>query len=77
MVKVYSVEWCGPCNKLKKYLEKLGVQYETITDADGKEDRNEVLEVSGQRSVPVAVIGEEVIVGFDKQKIDAAIEKIR
>jgi len=27
--------------------------------------------------VPVAVIGEEVIVGFDKQKIDAAIEKIR
>ena len=73
MVKVYSVEWCGPCNKLKKYLEKLGVQYETITVADG----NEVLEVSGQRSVPVAVIGEEVIVGFDKQKIDAAIEKIR
>jgi len=72
MVKVYSVEWCGPCNKLKKYLEKLGVQYETITVADGKEDRNEVLEVSGQRSVPVAVI-----VGFDKQKIDAAIEKIR
>ena len=68
MVKVYSVEWCGPCNKLKKYLEKLGVQYETITVADGKEDRNEV---------PVAVIGEEVIVGFDKQKIDAAIEKIR
>ena len=42
MVKVYSVEWCGPCNKLKKYLEKLGVQYETITVADGKEDRNEV-----------------------------------
>ena len=36
MVKVYSVEWCGPCNKLKKYLEKLGVQYETITVADGK-----------------------------------------
>ncbi|MDV5106993.1 glutaredoxin domain-containing protein [Clostridium perfringens] len=77
MVKVYSVEWCGPCNKLKKYLEKLGVQYETITVEDGKEDRNEVLEVSGQRSVPVVVIGEEVIVGFDKQKIDAAIEKIR
>lgn len=77
MVKVYSVAWCGPCNKLKKYLEKQGVQYETVTVADGKEDRNEVLEVSGQRSVPVAVIGEEVIVGFDKQKIDSAIEKIK
>ncbi|MGG5463112.1 glutaredoxin domain-containing protein [Clostridium sp. B9] len=77
MVKVYSVAWCGPCNKLKKYLEKIGVEYETITVADGKEDRNEVLEVSGQRSVPVAVIGDEVIVGFDKQKIDDAVAKLK
>lgn len=77
MVKVYSVAWCGPCNKLKKYLEKIGVEYETITVADGKEDRNEVLEVSGQRSVPVAVIGKEVIVGFDKQKIDDAVAKLK
>lgn len=77
MVKVYSVAWCGPCNKLKKYLEKIDVEYETVTVADGKEDRNEVLEVSGQRSVPVAVIGEEVIVGFDKQKIDDAVAKIK
>ena len=64
--------------KLKYFLNyQWPFQNETITVADGKEDRNEVLEVSGQRSVPVAVIGEEVIVGFDKQKIDAAIEKIR
>lgn len=77
MVKVYSVAWCGPCNKLKKYLEKIGVEYETVTVADGKEDRNEVLEVSGQRSVPVAVIGEDVIVGFDKQKIDDAVAKLK
>lgn len=77
MVQVYSVNWCGPCNKLKKYLEKMGVKYETITVADGKEDRDEVLKVSGQRSVPVAVIGEEVIIGFDKQKIDDALKKIK
>lgn len=77
MIKVYSVNWCGPCNKLKKYLEKLGVKYETIAVADAKEDRDEVLKVSGQRSVPVAVIGEEVIIGFDKQKIDDALENIK
>lgn len=77
MIKVYSVNWCGPCNKLKKYLEKVGVKYETIEVADAKEDRYEVLKVSGQRSVPVAVIGEEVIIGFDKQKIDDALENIK
>ena len=37
MVKVYSVEWCGPCNKVKKYLETKGIAYEVITVADAKE----------------------------------------
>ena len=75
MVKVYSVEWCGPCNKVKKYLETKGIAYEVITVADAKEDRDIVQEVSGQRSVPVTVINGEVIVGFDKAQIDAALAK--
>ena len=75
MVKVYSVEWCGPCNKVKKYLETKGIAYEVITVADAKEDRDIVQEVSGQRSVPVTVINGEVIVGFEKAQIDASLAK--
>lgn len=75
MVKVYSVEWCGPCNKVKKYLESKGVPYEVVTVADAKEDRDIVQEISGQRSVPVTVINDEVIVGFEKAQIDAALSK--
>lgn len=75
MVKVYSVEWCGPCNKVKKYLASKGVPYEVVTVADAKEDRDIVQEISGQRSVPVTTINGEVIVGFEKAQIDAALAK--
>ncbi|MEG0014606.1 MAG: glutaredoxin domain-containing protein [Cellulosilyticaceae bacterium] len=74
MIKIYSVEWCGPCNKVKKYLDSKGVAYEVVTVADAHEDRAVVLEVSGQRSVPVTTIKDKVIVGFDKQEIDEALK---
>lgn len=76
MIKVYSVEWCGPCNKVKKYLDSKNIPYEVITVADAKEDRDIVLEVSGQRSVPVTVINDHVILGFEKAEIDAALAEM-
>ena len=76
MNKVYSVEWCGPCNKVKKDLDSKKVAYEVVTVADAQEDREIVLQVSGQRSVPVTTINNHVIVGFDKEKIDTALAEL-
>lgn len=76
MIKVYSVEWCGPCNKVKKYLESKNIPYEVVLVADEKEDRDIVEEVSGQRSVPVTTINNHVIIGFDKAQIDAALAEL-
>ena len=76
MIKVYSVEWCGPCNKVKKYLESKNMAYEVVTVADEKEGRDIVEEVSGQRGVPVTTINNHVIIGFDKAQIDAALAEL-
>ena len=38
-----------------------------------KEAAKEMMRVSRARSVPVIVIGTEVIVGFDAARIDAAV----
>jgi len=76
MVKVYSVEWCPECVKLKKYLDKQGVEFEEIIVADSKEKRDEVIKVSGQMTVPVMTVNDRIIVGFKKAEIDNAIEEI-
>ena len=74
MVKIYSTSLCPSCVKAKKYLNMKGIEFEEINVADKHEDRNEVQKVSGQRTVPVLDINGEIIVGFDKRAIDAAIK---
>jgi glutaredoxin len=43
--------------------------------AEDKEARDEMVKISNQRSVPVIVIDDQIIVGFDQQKIDEALSK--
>ena len=43
--------------------------------AEDKGAREEMIALTDQRGVPVIVIDEEVIVGFDPQKIENALAK--
>lgn len=74
MIKVYSTTWCPWCVKIKKYLDTKGQNYEEVNVADEKEARDEVYEISGQRSVPVTDINGTIIVGFDREAIDNALK---
>lgn len=77
MIKVYSVDWCPECQILKMYLEKKGVEFEEITVPDYKNEREIVYEVSGQWTVPVTTVGDEVIVGYKRNELEAAIENLK
>ena len=73
-VTVYSAVWCAFCHAAKDYFDKLGVTYD---DKDVEEDPNaglEAVEKSGQRGIPVIDIAGDIIIGFDRPKIDAALE---
>ena len=73
-VKIYTATWCAFCHAAKQYLDKLGVQY---TDLDVEADianGNEAVEKSGQRGIPVLDIGGDIIIGFDRPKIDNALK---
>lgn len=72
MIKIYSTSWCPSCVKAKKFFDMKGWEYKEIDVADKHEDREEVFKVSGQRTVPVIDIDGEIIVGFDKNKIELA-----
>lgn len=72
-VTVYSTPTCHYCNMAKDYFKEKGVEYATFDVATNMEKRKEMMEKSGQLGVPVIVIGDEVVVGFDKPKIDQAL----
>ncbi|MDL2362808.1 MAG: glutaredoxin domain-containing protein [Patescibacteria group bacterium] len=74
-ITVYSATWCAFCHAAMDYFDKLGVAY---TDKDVEktpEAGAEAVEKSGQRGIPVIDIAGDIIVGFDKPKIDAALAK--
>lgn len=73
-VKVYSTTWCGFCKQAKSYFDSIKVSYTDVdVEADPKE-AEEMVNKSHQMGVPVIEIGEEVIVGYDRPKIDAALK---
>ena len=69
MITVYTKANCQPCNAVKRWLDKTGLEY-TVLDAASYAGR---LEAWGARSAPVTVIGDRVIMGFDPDKLHQAV----
>ncbi|HEX9094281.1 MAG TPA: glutaredoxin family protein [Coriobacteriia bacterium] len=73
-VKVYALSTCPYCRMTRKFLDESDVAYDAVEvdQLEGQERTDTVEEVrrlSGGVSFPVVVIGDEVIVGFNKVRI--------
>ncbi len=73
-VKIYSTQSCPYCQKAKEYFEDKGVKYIDYDVANDAEKAKEMVEKSGQMGVPVITIADEVIIGFDKNRLDTLLE---
>lgn len=73
-VKVYSTASCPWCVKAKEYLKGKGVEFDNINVSEDEKGLMEMIEKSGQRGVPVLDVKGTIIVGFDKDAIDKALE---
>ncbi len=73
-VVVYTSNTCPYCTMAKDYLKEKGVEYEEKNVQNDAAARDELISM-GYTGVPVLVIGEEEIVGFDRARIDGALDK--
>lgn len=69
-IKIYSTPTCPWCKKAKAYLDEKGIKYESFNVADDVKAQEEMIKISGQLGVPVLDIDGQVVIGFDKPKID-------
>ena len=72
-VKIYTTPTCPWCRKVKEYLVEKGVEFTDFNVAEDRGKLQEMVQLTGQRGVPVIVIGDEKIVGFNQEKIDQAL----
>lgn len=79
-VMLYALSTCIHCKNTKEFLKQCGVDYDCIdVDILTGEERERILEevrkLNPNLTFPTMVIGDEVIVGFRKDKIEEALKK--
>jgi glutaredoxin 3 len=72
-VTVYTTPTCPWCTKVKSYLKTKGVDYREVDVVDDAQAARRMMELTGQKSVPVITIGERYIVGYDPDRIDSML----
>ena len=68
-VTIYSTPACHFCHAAKEYFTEHNVAFSEHDVAADPEKRQEMIELTGQMGVPVIQIGDDVVVGFDEEKV--------
>ena len=76
-VTIYSTNWCAFCSTEKQWMDKLGVKYISKNIEEDAEAQKELMEKLGGnfQGVPVTDVAGEIILGFDRPRLQAAFQK--
>lgn len=73
-VVIYSTPMCHFCHMAKDYFNEKGIAFTDYNVAEDLEKRQEMMEKSQQMGVPVIFIGDDMLIGFDKPRIDRLLK---
>jgi len=73
-VVMYSTDWCGVCRRARQYFAENQISFEEHDVDRDPRAREEYLRLNPRRSVPTIKVGDEVIVGFSAQAVNAALD---
>jgi len=69
-VTVYTTPTCTWCNTIKRHLQENRVHFREVDVSTNQKVAEEMVRKSGQQGVPQTDINGEIIVGFDKPRIN-------
>lgn len=72
-ITIYTTPTCVFCKMTKAFFKDNNVAYEEKDVATDMKARDEMIEKSGQLGVPVINIDGQIVVGFDKDKLNQLI----
>ncbi len=73
IVKIYSTPTCVYCKMAKEFFNKNNVSYEDYNVAENMKAREEMVKKSHQLGVPVIEVGDHIVVGFDRETLEALL----
>ena len=68
-IVVYTSPDCAYCYNVKGYLQEKGFEFEEIDIYEDEEGYEYMKEISGQENIPVTVIGSDIVIGWDMERL--------
>lgn len=75
-IAVYTTPTCPYCHHVKDFLDERGVKYTEYDVSVDKAAADEMVRKSGQMGVPVVIVGDQIIVGFDRARLEQLLTDI-
>jgi glutaredoxin 3 len=69
-ITIYSTPTCAYCKMAKEYLTSKNIPYTEVDVSQDHAKQEEMVAKSGQFGVPVIDVDGNIIVGFDKRRLD-------
>jgi len=76
-VKIYTTPTCPYCHMAKEFLKEKGVEFDEIDVSADQEAAKEMVAKSGQMGVPQIEINGKIIVGFNREALEAELENMK
>jgi glutaredoxin 3 len=72
-VSIFTTPTCVYCKSAKEFMKEKNVPFTEYNVAADAEKRQEMIEMTGHMGVPVIMVDDQVIIGFDKPKLAQAL----
>ncbi|EHO40414.1 glutaredoxin family protein [Caldithrix abyssi] len=69
-VVIFTTPTCSFCNAAKRYFREKKIKFKDIDVSRDQRAARDMVRITGQSGVPVILINNRPIVGFDKPKIN-------
>ncbi len=73
-VLIFTTPTCSWCKRAMKYFRAHNIKFKQVDVTKDPVAARDMQKMSGQMGVPVIKIGKDVIVGFDKPRIDKLLD---
>ena len=68
-IRIYLTSTCPHCKRARGFLTENGIGFEEFDVLDNQNAREAMIRISGQMGVPVIVIGDEIVIGFNRDRL--------
>jgi len=74
-IVMYSTSWCGVCRKAREFFSENGLRYRDIDVDQTPDGWSKVVQLAGQRAVPVIVVDDKVMLGLSPDSVMRAVAR--